>query len=334
MPTMPSAGPHVPLIVSIDVEPDGFFLDRSRPEPWRGYAAAVPFVRDFRRRAEQILGRPVRFSWMFRMDPQVEQTYGRAEWVVDHYQDLARDLLDSGDELGLHAHAYRWDAHQGAWIVDHGNQPWIDECLDRSFAAFARALGRPCTTFRFGDRWMSEATIRRLEALGVRCELTLEPGLKAQDTNHPGERFSGSLPDYSTVPTGPYRPVVGDFRRADASRLDGMWLIPVTTAPVRPRVLRRLYYRLRYPRRDFSIWTGLVSHEPLLFRRIVSHALARPSDRYLSLTVRSNALAQPTLAARVEANLTTLLELTESRRLVWMTPEQAIGALRPGAATT
>jgi hypothetical protein len=102
---------------------------------------------------------------------------------------------------------------------------------------------------------------------------------------------------------------------------------------VPPRAWRRLYYSVRFPHRDVSTSTGLVSHEPRLFRRIIEDALARPSDRYLVLPVRSNALARASLARRVSANVDTLLALTRSRRLEWMTPAQAIGVLRPARSS-
>ena len=221
--------PRIPVILCIDAEPDGFFIDRRRSDPWLGYERSVEFFRRFRDRL-QPSGERARFTWCYRMDPQVAETYGAAEWVARHYETITAQLIGDGDELGLHAHGYRWEAAAGAWTVDHGNQSWIDHTVRTSFAAFERAFGERCRTFRFGDRWMSNGTVRLLAELGTRHDLTLEPGHPALDSYHPG-RSSGSLPDYTDLPVDPYRPSPDDFRRPARDGSGGLWLIPLTTAP-------------------------------------------------------------------------------------------------------
>jgi hypothetical protein len=325
------SGNRIPVLVCIDVEPDGFLIDRNRPDPWRGFERAVEFFNSFRSKADAALASSIRFTWCFRMDPQVEDTYGSPEWAVRHYGTLASALVASGDDMGLHLHAYRWDRGHASWVIDHGSQAWIDHCLHGAFEAFERAFGRRCATFRFGDRWLSNATVRLLETLGVLYDLTLEPGWEAQPTNHRHARSTGQLPDYSEVPRAPYRPAVHDYRRPDASRETGIWMIPLSTAPVRPRLLRRLYYRLRQPGRRPAPWTALLSHEPLLFRRIVDQALQQGPDTYLAMALRSNAMAEPRLARRVSANLHTLLAHPRAEDFAWTTAEDAIRLLRPGS---
>jgi len=323
---MPHA-PRIPVILCIDAEPDGFFIDRRRSDPWLGYERSVEFFRRFRDRL-QTSGEPARFTWCYRMDPQVAETYGAAEWVARHYETLTAQLIGDGDELGLHAHGYRWEAAAGAWTIDHGNQSWIDHLVRMSFAAFDRAFGEPCRTFRFGDRWMSNATVRLLAELGTRHDLTLEPGHPALDSHHPG-RSSGSLPDYTGVPVDPYRPSPDDFRKPGGEGSGRLWMIPLTTAPVKARLFRRWYYRMARPAANAGVWTALVSHDPPLFRRIVAHALGRSSRPYLALVLRSNALATPRLARRVSANLEGLLSHPLAGRLSWVTPAGLIASLEP-----
>jgi hypothetical protein len=64
------------VIMVIDIEPDGFFIDRGRPVPWVGYENTYKFFRQLRAILAAKTGAPVHYSWVFRMDPQVDETYG------------------------------------------------------------------------------------------------------------------------------------------------------------------------------------------------------------------------------------------------------------------
>ena len=320
---------QIPIVICIDVEPDGFFIDRDRPLPWHGYERSIEFFRGLRARAEAATGRPVHFNWFFRMDPQIAETYGAAAWGIHFYARATAELQACGDEIALHVHPYRWRAEQHRWIVDQGSQSWVDHCVEDSFQAFEGALGRRCTAFRFGQHWMSNATARMLDRLGVRYELTLEPGLREEPVHHRGERSTGVLPDYSGVPTVPYRPSLDDYRNADRSRHDGMWMIPISTAPVRPRWYRLWYYSLFLKTGISPAWTAMASHDPVLFDRVVNEVLQRESDAYLALTLRTNALSNARLARRVTANFTALLDHPLAGRFAFATPEEALRILRP-----
>ena len=192
----------IPTVLSIDVEPDGYFLDRHRPPGWRGFALSVEYFRAFRDRASRTIGRPIHAIWFVRMDPQIAETYGSPRWVAEQYPRLFDELAAAGDEIGLHVHAYRWSDAQEEWIVDHGNQDWIDHCIDTSVEAFRGSFGAPARLFRFGDHWTNERTVSRLEAAGIRYELTMEPGHPAVASNHPDKPYSGSLPDTLRAPGG------------------------------------------------------------------------------------------------------------------------------------
>lgn len=314
----------IPVLICIDVEPDDFFIDHDRAPPWRGYESAIEMFGQVRAETEAADSRAMHFTWVFRMDHQVEEVYGRADWAIQRYPQFLEEITARGDEVGLHAHAYRWDAAATRWISDHGNQPWIERCLEISFDAFERAFARPCVTFRFGDRWMNHQTFQQLERRGIRYDLTVEPGQPEVAAYHPNEVFTGSLPDYSTVPRSPYRPDREEFRRADARRREGVWVVPMTTAPVRGRWLRDAYQRAFHPTRAGGMRTALLSHEPLLFARIIAHALAQPDIVHLALPVRSNALAAPRLARRVRANLDMLRRHPLAERFVWATPAELV----------
>jgi hypothetical protein len=316
----------IPTLLAIDVEPDGFFLDRARPPSWRGFELSLPFARALRERLTRASGRPARFNWLLRMDPQVADTYGSADWIVRAHRAAFDELERHGDEIGLHVHAYRWSDDLADWIIDHGNQAHVDRCLDMAAGAFAAAFGRPARAFRFGDRWTNDATLRTLASLGVRYEMTLEPGHRATPTYHPGRPFTGFLPDTRRAPRAPYQPSAFDFCVPAEPRPDGLWMIPVTTAPVRPRLSRRVYYRLIKPERRGLVWNALLSHDPALFARIIDWTLDRGDARHLQLVLRSQALASPSIVRRIERNLVHLLARPEAPELEWTTPDAAVPA--------
>jgi hypothetical protein len=310
----------IPAVLSIDVEPDGYFLDRSAPPSWRGFELSVEYFRAFRDRASRTLGRPVRVNWFVRMDPQIADTYGSPAWVAEQYPRQLAELAAAGDEVGLHVHAYRWSEDQGEWIVDHGNQGWIDHCIDTSVDAFRTAFGAPARLFRFGDHWMNEQTAARLEAAGIRYELTMEPGHAAVASNHPDKPHSGSLPDTRHAPRAPYQPQPSDVQQPGPARARGMWLIPVTTAAVRPRWSRRAYYRLFRPDRLTRSWAGLISHESVLFDRILQAAIDDPSCPHLSLVMRTQAMTRPAVVRRVDRNLALVMRRLGAAPYLWTTP--------------
>ncbi|MGE5857411.1 MAG: hypothetical protein ACM31K_02870, partial [Solirubrobacterales bacterium] len=63
----------IPAFLSIDVEPDGFQLDRHDPPPWAGYLDLVDFITRLRADLAGWTGRTPRFGWYVRTDPQIAE---------------------------------------------------------------------------------------------------------------------------------------------------------------------------------------------------------------------------------------------------------------------
>jgi peptidoglycan/xylan/chitin deacetylase (PgdA/CDA1 family) len=328
--------PAIPVVLCIDVEPDAFLTDRDRPLPWRGFEAAVARIAGLRRDLSRD-GLVPHFSWFFRLDPQIAETYGVADWPLRHYAADVRALEAAGDEIGIHTHGYRWDAARGVWIQDHGDIRWLERCVRMSFEAFRGALGRECRTFRFGDRWMDNAMVALLERLGIRFDLTLEPGHRAVSSYHPETPSTGTIPDMRRAGRLPYRPSREDFLRADPSRTDGLIMIPVSTGRLRGaplwhdrfwRVQRGLFRiapvlgRLRTGARTLSLGFPVEDVGP-----VVDQTLARPGPRLLVLVARSDAFDDAAQRVNVEANLAYLHSRPEATSYRWSTPEEAVRLL-------
>ena len=324
-----SATESIPVIFCIDVEPDARYIPRAKALPWRGYERCIETLARFRTLAAEASDAAAHFTWVYRMDPQIAAGYGSPSWVISRYERETSSLTGMGDDVGLHPHPYRWLAQQRRWITDF-DQAWVDECVMVAAAAFEQSLGRPCRTYRMGDRWMSEATANLLQQLGARYDLTLEPG---QPASWPGSRRRATepRPDHSRVPPYAYRPREGNYRVPDPERVGGLLMIPITSAPVRPRFLRDLYDLTRNRGARTPFWTALVSHEPVLFRRILTDALQRRAAPHLAIVVRSGAFAVPRLAKRILTNLQWMISHPPARRFQWCTAEEAFCERSPFA---
>jgi hypothetical protein len=253
---------RIPIIICIDVEPDDRSISPDVKQEWRGFEETYEFFMRLRPRLEAATGSPVRFSWFFRMDPQIARVYDSPSWVAGRYDRLIQHLKSAGDNLGLHLHPWRWDAGLRTWVQDFQNQQWVDHCLQVAFKAFEESIGTPCRSFRFGDRWMNNATLCLLERLGARFDLTLEPGQLGGELPEP---FTGSLPDYTDIPQQPYRPSRSDFSKPGIDDCRAIWLIPVSAGSVYSPFVpldRRPATRTWVITRGRAVSTGVITASP------------------------------------------------------------------------
>lgn len=318
----------IPIIFCIDVEPDDFFIDRQSPKTWVGYEKTWEFFQETRSEFERISRQPVRYSWFFRMDPQIGETYGAPDWAVKQYRKQIEQCHGRGDHFGIHTHAYRWDEQIGDWIVDHGNQEWIEHCINVAFDTYRKAFGFGCESFRFGDGWMNHPTLCFLESLGVKFDLTLEPGQSGCPTAHPGHPFTGSIPDLHGLPERPYRFSRVDFKVADRRRKTGMWLIPSSVAPLYPPRASWMASLTRSSRRDTCQYRTLnLVFDARCFQNGLDHVLCSHRKPYLALPVRSDGTVKTEQRRNLHRNIAYLLNHPFARRFVFCTPKEALDRL-------
>ena len=325
------ASAKIPVVLCIDVEPDDFYIARGQPVPWRGFEAMHEFVSGFRSWAADATGSPACFSWFLRMDPQVGEVYGGADWAAKYYGPRLDDIQGFGDEIGLHVHAYRWDAGLDEWVLDHANQPWIERCVETGCAAFETAFGRTCRTFRFGDGWMNDETLRLLEDRGVRFDLTVETGRKGLPTWHVDKPFTGSLPDWTGVSLVPYHPSAEDLRKPDAAGRRRIWMIPISSdrhdgSAERPwSRLRRLFADRGKPYPRCPVLN--MNLEPEFVCGVMDRLLTSLKNPYLALVVRSDVPIWPEQFRNFSRSLEHLASHPMARRMEFCTPARALQLL-------
>jgi hypothetical protein len=323
-------GRRIPVLIIADCEPDLRQTIPAHADPWIGFQRFFEFMSAQRRALAAQTHAPARFSWFWRMDRQIELTYGSADWAVRTYAAQIAEAERWGDETGLHAHAWRWDAALDRWIADHGNPAWIASCLHGSFAEYERVFGRICRVFRFGDGWLDETTLGMIERSGVRIDLTVEPGLIGRPSLVPEEASSGSIPDRRSVPLRPYHPSRTDFRRPDRAGDTGLWILLVTTGAVSPHhqhrnLLLDLWSWIAAPRLPtIQLNLGI---DPDQFLPIFHRAVSRRQHPYAAVCVRTDVGANDGLMACVERNLHEILNHELADRFTFTTPTEALTML-------
>jgi len=321
----------IPIIFCIDVEPDGFFVDRTKPVPWRGYEGACRYFVELREQFARVTHSPVHFAWHYRVDPQIEETYGSADWVFTHYSKQLENLIEQGDEIGLHPHAYRWETGIHNWIEDLGNQEWVNHCVETAFDSYKKLFARNCDSFRFGAYWMSNETLDLVERLGARFDLTVEPGLHLKKRFFPNQFYSDGVPSHEGAPHHPYRPSKKDFRKPDPVREDGIWMIPLSTGKVTYRHgrLETAYKKLFKPSelkpRLITLNLGRGNNG---FRAVMNELIASLESPYLAMVVRSDVCgdrpADPVHTENLKKNIDYLLNHPSANRFVFSTPKEAM----------
>jgi hypothetical protein len=233
-----------PLIVSVDVEPDGLFIDRHDPRPWLGFEAALEGMERIRAAAGETTGRSARFSWKLRMDHQVEATYGTAAWPVERYHAAFERLFGQGDDVGIHVHPFRLIPGTDTWVADFSDPAWVAECIESSVAAFRSAFGIGPRTASMGHNWQSRDALDLFHRLGIRIDLSLEHGTVKPPFYDGIGAFRGDRPSFEAVPDHPYHPAEHDFCSPDPDRRESVWIIPLSSVPD-PLTGRRVKVALR-----------------------------------------------------------------------------------------
>ena len=226
-------GHEVPVIVTVDVEPDERTFPPDEPRPWSGFAQMAEKVKPLRERLAEITGAPVAFSWFMRMDPQVERTWGSSTWAAEEYADALADFEEAGDELGVHTHTWRIDEERKEWLAEFADHAYIDHCVDVGLAAFEEAFGRPTRLHRFGDHFLTGPLLAKLAGRDIQADFSLEPGWPATGPTGPWveERWSGRLPDMRAVPNRPYRSSEALFPKPDEANPLPTLLVPLYSPP-------------------------------------------------------------------------------------------------------
>ncbi len=283
-----------PIVLMLDVEPDE--RRAGETDPWLGTQAAVEAMAAWRVEAARRTGTPVQLNWFLRLGPQVEKLFGRVDFVPHSLPALMASMERHQDHAGIHTHLCRQNP-AGRWYSEFTDVAWLEHCLRGAVDAFTRNFGRPPVASRMGDRWLSNDAVRLLIDLGLRYECTVEPGLPDMPI-FDDPLATAWLPDYRPAPRHPYRPRAGNFLQAGDQPL---WILPLSTTPLRLRPVRRPPYLVRgsYPLN--------LSLSPRAMLNHLDTELARVTWEPLVLVIRTGDFGVPHWRPALERNLARIL---------------------------
>jgi hypothetical protein len=325
----------VPVVFSIDCEPDPRILNPSAPPDFYGYGLVYDHLREWRAHAEQVTGEPVHLNWFLRMDHQIERCYGSASAVAERYPEFLDEMHAVGDGIGIHPHPFRWSKVDESWYSGYGNPRWLVENLGIALRAFHDTFGYAPQLLRYGDGILSNELVDEAERAGIRYDLTLEPGRPAQRHPDPGEYADTLKPDWRKVPRAPYQPDRIDYRRPLRRGRRDIILFPLTSGSrwlgrsVRARAdaVRANTYRYRN-QRDLLYMASSAWHARDSFREMLRRSVATQRQPYLAFAIRTDWERRNDHRRNIERCLYDLLSIQEERPLVFCTPEQALELLR------
>lgn len=218
-------------LLVIHIEPDrGTFTPATalEPEPWLGFERAVPAIN----RLREELSIPLRVEWLLRMDPHIGRVYGSPDWAVGHYARLFETLFAQNEHIGVHVHSFRFDEARQNWVMDMEDQQYINDCISMGAEQFGAAMGKPALSIAMGNHQMSQATLDHIQQEGFKYDIST---VGARSYAHFNKRLlvQGSPADFSQLPTQPYQPQPGDYQRTATEPNDGLWLLPLSSMPIR-----------------------------------------------------------------------------------------------------
>jgi glycosyltransferase involved in cell wall biosynthesis len=285
----------LPIVLCIDIEPDRRMLSRRGAEPLLGFEKLMTLLPGLRDRIAAATGVAPLFTWFLRMDPQIADVYGSPTALAEHYERELAELMAAGDEMAVHAHAWRWT---GYWVNDHADWAWVNHSADIALDAFAQAYGSPATAFRYGVNYMSGPLARHLDDVGVAVDITIDPGRRATRSLVPSEPATGFIPDTRTAPAFAYRPSRDDYLAPDFSRTSGLVFLPhsigvsLSLRPIGDRLIPTGEYETLEP------WLA-----PDSFREMLAIRLAAPNLTHLAFGLRTDIGLLTDQWAATEANL-------------------------------
>jgi hypothetical protein len=171
----------------------------------------IPRVKELVRGLTDHRGHEPIFTWLLRVDEQIEAIHGTYNWVLATHRDFLLELEKTGDELGWHPHFWRRDAESGQWYQEITDTAWQIEMLEQAHRAYMELLPGRALSVRMGWAYHNNRTFQTLDKLGVKVEFSALPGLRTLSAKS-GTR-SENFFDWFITPRIPYYPSRDDYRR-------------------------------------------------------------------------------------------------------------------------
>jgi len=178
---------------------------------WRGMTEGIGRLKDSLKGLTDRTGREPVFTWLLRVDEQIQRVHGEYGWVLRAHRALLESLESSGDELGWHPHFWRYDERQGHWFQEVGDVGWQVEMLKNAHRDYVSVFPGRARSVRMGWDYHNNRTYQTLEDLGVTVDFSAIPGLRT--TRGGTLARSENIFDWYPTPRQPFKPSRADYRR-------------------------------------------------------------------------------------------------------------------------
>ena len=202
------------IIIGCDTDPDrAGFLDGVPADglSWRGMTEGIPRLKESVVGLTDHRGREPAFTWLLRVDEQINQIHGAYNWVLSTQRSFLFDLEAGGDELGWHPHFWLQDPDSKKWYQETADIDWQTGMLRAAHRAFMEVFPERARSVRMGWDFHNNHTINTLDELGVTVDFSALPGMRTQPAEKPGR--GENLFDWYRTPRAAYHPSQKDYRR-------------------------------------------------------------------------------------------------------------------------
>lgn len=236
-------------ILCVDADPDrpeygGMRYDCRGKLTWKKLPELADKVTALRESILERFGVKLRVTWFIRSDSQISEIHGDAGWSIKEFWDMWKGLSRAGDELAWHPHAWRWSDVTRCWYNEIADTAYILDSYDVGFRAFREGLGHSPASCRVGINFHNNDTMAKLDALGVKVDLSGHPSLKLY---YARPEVGGPVQegfDWSRTAPEPYHPAKDDYQRPSENGSLNILEVPITTWRKTPS--------------SFDFWKGLL----------------------------------------------------------------------------
>jgi len=298
----------IPILFNIHVEPDLRLISFEK-QSWLGYEDLHSFLMKSRSIIEQSTGRPVYFNWLLRLDRQIEAVYGRADWAFKQYDSLVQEARLAGDAFGVHVHSWRPKSNGSArtWVADFSDKNWIASCIELAHKSFINSLGVQPEFFSFGDHFMNLDTLKQLEKLGFRGDLSMHPGRPLIQRRVKDEETYGWLPGFLNTPRHAFKPSKDQFSKSGCDPM-GLWEVPVSVGYLKNEIDPNI-------KEAHKLLVGMPFHQA---KEIIDQNLVLPNP-YLLAEMRSDVRLDLYNQKQFDETLSYLIEHPQASSMQFIT---------------
>lgn len=171
----------------------------------------------------------IKTTWFIRIDGQIENLYGSADFLYNKHEDKVQWLINNGHKVGWHHHSYT--AVGNKWAQNTDEQAILEEISKYGTIALDKGMN----ICRMGWGYQTNKTIQLVDKMGFVLDSSAIP--------RPNYKWDLSVKDWTFTKHEWYHPSLEDYRIAGTSALSlieapmSTVLLPMDT-DTEPNVIR------------------------------------------------------------------------------------------------